>query len=451
MFGLALRSLRHRAGGFVASFLAMFLGATMVMAFGSMYDTAAGDVPAASRETLMTMASVVGGWGLLLVVFAVVSTLTLSVRQRAGEMALLKSVGATPAQIGRLIVGETALIALAAGALAIVPAVLGGGALLEMLKSSGQVDESVGFSFGAISVPMGLGITLVASTVAALIAVRRATRVRVTESLADAATGQPKMTKKRIVAAVLFTLLGLDLAIVTATVMRGSGSDAMSTAGQACIYASVGMALLGPVVIRLVVRLMAWPLERFGGATGHLAVSNLRQRTGQLASALTPIVLFTAIGTGTLYMQSTENAAMAAAGLAKTADQKGIETLNFVVIGMIVLFTAIMLVNTLVAATTNRRREFGQQRLAGATPKQVLGMVAVEGAVLTGTGVLLGTFASLFTILPYASNRLDSALPDGSPAIYAGVVVLAAALTLVTAHGAARRAIRTRAVEAVTA
>jgi putative ABC transport system permease protein len=319
-----------------------------------------------------------------------------------------------------------------------------------MLKSSGQVDGSVGYSFGAISVAMGFGITLVASTAAALIAVRRATRVRVTESLAEAATGQSKMSKKRIVGAVLFTLLGLDLAVVTATAMRGAGSDAMSTAGQASIYASIGMALLGPVVIRLVVRSVAGPLERLG-VTGHLAACNLRQRTGQLASALTPIVLFTAIGTGTLYMQSTENAAMAAAGLAKTTEQKNIETLNFVVIGMIVLFTAIMLVNTLVAATTYRRREFGQQRLAGATPKQVLGMVAVEGAVLTGTGVLLGTFASLFTILPYASNRLDSVLPEGSAWIYAGVVVLAAVLTLVTGHGAARRAIRPRAVEAVAA
>ena len=48
-----------------------------------------------SRKTLITIASVVGGWGLILVVFAVASTLTLSVRQRGAEMALLKNVGAT--------------------------------------------------------------------------------------------------------------------------------------------------------------------------------------------------------------------------------------------------------------------------------------------------------------------------------------------------------------------
>ena len=62
---------------------------------------------------------------------------------------------------------------------------------------------------------------------------------------------------------------------------------------------------------------------------------------------------------------------------------------------MIALFAAIMLVNTLIAATTYRRREFGQQRLAGATRGQVLRMVGVEGVVLAVTGVLFGALASL--------------------------------------------------------
>ena len=102
MLGLALSSLRYRPGGFVASFLAMFLGATILMAFASMLDTSTGDnVDAATEETLVNMATIVGGWGMLIVVFAVASTLTLSVRQRSTEMALLKSIGATPAQIGR--------------------------------------------------------------------------------------------------------------------------------------------------------------------------------------------------------------------------------------------------------------------------------------------------------------------------------------------------------------
>ncbi|MFG2002969.1 FtsX-like permease family protein [Spirillospora sp. NPDC048911] len=450
MAGLAFRTLRFRAGGFAAAFLSMFLGASILMTFGSMYDTALlGGASGTGRETMVTVASVVGGWGLLLVVFAVASTLTLSVRQRAEEIALLKSVGATPAQLRRMIVGEAAMLAVAAVALAVVPGALAGRGLLELLISTGQVDGDVSYVFGPLAVPMGLAITFVASVGAALIAVRRAARVRVTEALADAALDQGRMSKKRVAGAALFLLLGLDLAVVTATAMRGEGSDAMSTAGQADICVAIGLALIGPVILRRVVALLAGPVERLGGVTGHLAVCNLRQRTGQLAGALTPIVLFTAIATGTLYMQSTENAALEAAGLAKSVEQKNIETLNLVVIGMIVVFAAIMLVNTLLAATTYRGREFGQQRLAGSTRRQVLGMVALEGAVLTVTGVLLGTVASLFTILPYASVRLGSALPEGGPAVYTGVIVLSVLLTLGTALGAARRVTRTPAVAAV--
>ncbi|MFC6887197.1 MULTISPECIES: FtsX-like permease family protein [Actinomadura] len=448
---IAWHSLRRRAGAFVASFLAMFLGATILMAFASMLDTAsAGDATGEARNTLVTMATVVGGWGLLLVVFAVTSTLTLSVRQRGAEMALLKSVGATPGQLGRMIVGEAAGVAVVAALLAVPPAMLVGRGLLGLLHGTGQVPDGVGYAFGPVAPVMGLGITFASATAAALITARRATRVRVTESLAAAETDTVRMSRKRMVGAGLALALGLNLAVVTATVMRGKGSDAMATAGQADICAALGLALLAPVIIRWATGLLAVPLRALG-VTGELAISNLRRRTARMASIVTPITLFTGIGVGTLYLQHTENAAMDAAGLAKTAEQKSIETLNFVVIGMIVLFTAIMLVNTLVAATADRRREFGQQRLAGATPAQVLGTVALESAVLTVVGVACGTVASLFTILPFAIARTGSAAPDGGPGTYLAVVALAAVLTGATAYGAARKAIRPAAVDAVAA
>ncbi|TDC93820.1 FtsX-like permease family protein [Actinomadura sp. 7K507] len=449
MFGLAIRSLRKRTGAFAASFLAMFLGSAIIMAFASMQDTAeASGVTGPARETLTVMANVVGGWGLLLVVFAVASTMTLSVRQRAAEMALLKSVGATPAQLGRMIVGEAAGLALVAALLGIVPAMLIGRGLLGLLHDTGQVPADVGHSFGPIALTMGIGIMFVSATAAALISARRATRVRVTESMMEAATDTGKMSKKRIVFAVLFLLLALTEAVVTVTVMDGKGSDAMMTSGQADIFAAIGLALLAPAIMRRVTALVSGPIRLLGGATGDLAASVMRRRTGAMASAVTPIILFVGTAVGTLFLQATENAATEAAGLTKTAEQKNVETLNFVVIGMVVLFTAIMLVNTLIAATAHRRREFGQTRLAGATPRQVLATVALESVVLTVTGVLFGTVAAVFTIVPFGLARRDSLTPDGDVWTYLAVVALAAVLTGVTAYGATRRTIRVPAVEA---
>ncbi|QKW37729.1 FtsX-like permease family protein [Actinomadura sp. NAK00032] len=449
MFGLALRSLRKRTSAFTASFLAMFLGAIMIMAFASMLDTAeASGATGDARETLVTMATVVGGWGLLLVVFAVTSTLTLSVRQRATEIALLKSVGATPAQLARMIVGEAAGLALAAALLAVVPAIGAGRALLGLLHDTDQVPAGVGHHFGAAALSMGIGVTLVSAVAAALITARRAVRVRVAESMAAAAADDARLSKKRIVFAVLFLLLAVNEAVITVTVMDGKGSDAMATSGQADIFAGIGLALLAPAIMRRVAVLAAGPLRMLGGAAGDLAAATMRRRTCALASAVTPVVLFVGTAVGTLYLQATENAAMDASGLAKTAEQKSIETLNFVVIGMVVLFTAIMLVNTLVAATAHRRREFGQTRLAGATPRQLLGAVALESVVLTVTGVLLGTVAAVFTIVPFGLARRDSAVPDGDVRTYLAVAALAAVLTGVTAYGATRRTFRVPAVEA---
>jgi putative ABC transport system permease protein len=222
----------------------------------------------------------------------------------------------------------------------------------------------------------------------------------------------------------------------------------VQTAGQGSICAAIGFALLAPALVRRIATRLAGRVEATG-TSGYLAALNVRQRTQQMASALMPIILFTGIALGTLYMQSIENGAPAGTSGETVAGAKNVETLNFVIVGMIAVFAAIMLVNTLVAATTYRRQEFAQLRLAGSTPPQVRRMVALESLVLLATGVLFGTLAALFTVVPYNIARTDSVLPSGV-GIYVGVVAAAVVLTLAASLGAARRAVRTPAVEAVT-
>ncbi|MGC2998933.1 FtsX-like permease family protein, partial [Streptomyces sp. G35A] len=179
MFVLAMRSIRQRPGRFLATLLSAFLGAAIIMTFSSMHDTAGRPgVDPVSAETLRTAAGVVGGYGTLLVFFAVASTLTVNVRQRAAELELLRCSGATPAQLKRMVVGEAAAVALVGAALAIVPAMLGGRLLLEVFRDSGQVADSVGHSFGPIALTTGIGVTLLAAAGAAFLALRRAARGR---------------------------------------------------------------------------------------------------------------------------------------------------------------------------------------------------------------------------------------------------------------------------------
>ncbi|GGS81542.1 transporter [Planobispora rosea] len=453
MFVLALRSLSGRASGFLASFLAMFLGAVILMAFGSLFDTAGEPgVDPAAQEMLTTLAAVVGGWGLILVTFAVTSTLGLSVRQRAAEMALLRSIGATPRQITRMIVSEAAVLALAAAFLAIVPAGAAGRMLVAWLTGSGQISGDVHHQFGGFAIHLGFGVTIAAALVAATVGARRTARMSAAAAALDAATGEGRLSRRRIAAAGLLLFLGTDLAVVTATVMRGRDDfEPMATAGPASIWFSAGLALLAPALLRLTATRLTGPMERVGGVAGHLAGSNLAQRTGQLAPALMPVILFTGIATGTLYMLATDDAAGAAAGIVRTADHQHAQTTNLVVVGMILTFAAIMVVNTMVATTACRRREFGQQRLVGATSRQVLRMVAGESAVLAATGVAFGTVAALATVIPFSIARTGSIVPGGGPVPYLVVVVIAAAIALAGSLAATRRALRVPAIEAVAA
>ncbi|WP_106535324.1 FtsX-like permease family protein [Haloactinopolyspora alba] len=450
MIALAVSSLRHRKSTFVATFLSLFLGGTIVMAFAAMFDTGTADgVDSTTSEALVTMASVVGGWGLIIVAFAVVSTLTMSVRQRSSEMALLKNVGATPGQVSRLIVGETLAVAFAAALLAVAPAALTGKILLEILQETGQAGEQVGYVFGPVALSVGFAVTVLGAATAATVAARRTSRMRARDAVAAAALEQSGMSRKRKIAAWVFIALGVDLGVVTATVFNGEGVDAMQTAGQASIWFAIGLALLSPALLRMVTNVVGALLSRLG-AGGWMATQNMRQRVHQMGGALMPIILFTGIATGTLYMQSIENAAAPVANTVTTAEEaQTIETLNLVVVGMIALFAAVMVINTLVSATTYRRQEFGQQRLAGSTPQQVLRMVGAEGAVLASAGVLFGSIASIATVIPYSIARTDSVLPDVTVLLYVGIVSAAALLTLASSLGAARKTISTPAVEAV--
>jgi putative ABC transport system permease protein len=441
MIAVALRNLWHRPGGFVATFLSAFLGATLLMTFASMLDTAAGPgVDAASSESLSTTAGVAGGWCLVIVVFAVTSTLSLAVRQRAEQTALLRRVGATGPQLRRMIVGEAAAVALVASAVAVPFGLVLGRLLLTLMRDTGQVAAGVGYVFGAVALAAGFGVTLLGSIIAAVATARRTSRP------AGARAARPRA---RRIAGVLFLLAGANCAMLTATLMDGKGIDAMQTAGQAGIWASIGLALFAPELLRLVTAVLGAPVRLLGGVAGDLAVLGVRQRTRQLAGAVMPVVLFTGIATGTVYMQGIEDDA--SAGVVQPDYAQDIQTLNYVVVGMITVFVAVMLVNTLIAATAHRRREFAQQRLAGSTRGQLTAMVALEGLLVTVTGVLAGSAASLFTILPFGSARADRIWPDATPIAYGVIVAAAIALTTLAILGTTRRTVRGPAVEAIRA
>ncbi|MFC8716934.1 FtsX-like permease family protein [Kitasatospora sp. NPDC057198] len=113
------------------------------------------------------------------------------------------------------------------------------------------------------------------------------------------------------------------------------------------------------------------------------------------------------------------------------------------VLGLALLYTAIALAHTALTTTTDRRREFGLLRLAGATRARVLRLVATETLLVTAVGALLGTAATLTTLatMDAALHRAGAPVPLTLPwAALAGTALLCALVTVPCAALAALRA-----------
>jgi putative ABC transport system permease protein len=126
-------------------------------------------------------------------------------------------------------------------------------------------------------------------------------------------------------------------------------------------------------------------------------------------------------------------------------------SVSYLLAGMVLAYTVVSMVNTLVMATTRRRREFGLQRVTGSTRGQVLAMTAVEAALVAAIGVGLGTLLSAATLVPFSLVVGGSPVPSGPIGIYLGVAGAAGLVTMAATLVPVWFATRGRAMEAAVA
>ncbi len=587
----------------------------------------------ASGENLIVVAAVSGGLSVMVAMFVVASTLSLSTQQRQRELALMRAIGTSPRQLRRMVLGEAVVVGLLATAIAGLFGPVLGRWLFDRLVENGVAPAVLQFHQGWLPSVVGAGAAMLAVLIAAFVAGRRAGRIRPTEALAEAAVTRRWLTPLRVVFAVLCFGGGAALAIVTVAVM--TGPVAASTAGPAVILWAVGLAMITPGVTKVMTAILQWPMRAFGGINAKLAVLNTRAGIVRAAGAVTPIMLAVGIATANIYLQTTQqelsnqafvedvraDAVIGAAGgglspelvkqvqavpgvagaseyvtsnvfvespydftdegypaigltasgatattatkttagsldelsgaavalpdvLAKkfsvgvgdtlglklgdgtdvdvrvaavTSQRSGFESMllpadflaphttaglarqllvratpdvdaatltqrlreatsgqpvsvgdrdvlvaahakdqavgawvNYLMVGMIMAYTVISVVNTLVMATMRRRREFGLQRLTGSSRGQVLRMAGYEGGLVATIGIVLGTIVSAGAIVPFCLVATDSLLPMGSPLIYLTIIGIAAVLALVATLVPAWAATRGRPVDAAT-
>ena len=154
------------------------------------------------------------------------------------------------------------------------------------------------------------------------------------------------------------------------------------------------------------------------GVAGHLAAYNTRRRAHLLGGVLAPVIVLTAAATSVLMLVGTDDRTLARP--APTRTPQTINLLNNVVVGMIVLFAAVVVVNAFAAVVAHRegraapalaaRRHARAGRAAPCSPRP---------RIVAGVGVVLGLLASLATIVPFGIARHEGAGPR-RPALAAG-------------------------------
>ncbi|MFF4856943.1 FtsX-like permease family protein [Streptomyces rubiginosohelvolus] len=250
----------------------------------------------------------------------VASTFSYVVAQRRREFGLLRTAGATPGQIRRTVLAESVLIGVAASAAGTLLGAEGAPLLVRRMTEAGLAPSW--FALGDPSWPLHTafwtGVSV--ATAAALVSCHRAGRTAPTEALREAAVDSRVMPVSRWAAAVLVLLLGLGLPALALATDPGDLLGRKSYITRPMILI-VGCALLVPVLVRPVGRLLTWLPARLPGATGVLVRENTAAGVRRTAAVAAPVLITVALAaslTGTV--ATLEEARATEARTATTAD-----------------------------------------------------------------------------------------------------------------------------------
>ena len=236
---------------------------------------------------LQAILVVFGVVALLVGGFVIANTFTILVAQRTRELALLRALGASRAQVFRSVLLEAGVLGLLASTVGLVV-----GAYLATWINRGLREIGAELPTSslvvrpgtiALSFAMGVAVTLLAAVLPAL----RATRVPPLAALREVEIDRSDTSLGRVAAGVAVLLLGA-LACSAAWTEEGD-AGAIPRVGLGAVLVIVGSIVIGPLLAGRAVALPARGLHRLKGVTGRLAGQNAARnprRTSATGSAV---------------------------------------------------------------------------------------------------------------------------------------------------------------------
>lgn len=251
---------------------------------------------AVTHETTAALKKALGMLTTFLLVFALVAafvatfiianTFNILVTQRTRELALLRALGASRTQVTTSVVAEAGVVGAVASAVGIAAGIGIAAGLQAMIAASGWGLPSGPPQLLGRTVVVALATGMIATIASAVIPARRASRVAPVAAMSDSPAGEASSLRRRVAVGSATTALGAA-ALGYGLVARPADTLALVGAGAGAVF--VGVAMLSPLVVGPLARLIGSPLAATQGVSGRLAQHNAMRsprRTAATAAAL---------------------------------------------------------------------------------------------------------------------------------------------------------------------
>ena len=308
MLRMSWSTFRDRWPVFIGAVLTVSVGVALVQAsLLTLIAAASPSIPlglSATEETAMRdgltnatgLLGMMVGISVLVAFFIVGSTFSFTVAQRSRDFALLRLVGASPRQVGRLLLGEALLL----GSLGTILGVLLGIPVIRfeawMLTRMEFVPAGFSSDWHPWILAVSAGTGTVVAVIASLGASHRASRVRPLEALRNAGGADKVMSLSRWVIG-LIALAGAGALLVIGPTRVG---DPLEVSLPGLIVLIIALSALTPLVVPLIgglIGLVSGPLLR-QSPIYELAHANLRDGVRRSASTAAPIVILVGLVVG---------------------------------------------------------------------------------------------------------------------------------------------------------
>lgn len=294
---LALAGARAHRSSLTGTLLVLTLASGLLSATGVLVESgirsAAGNADGvAAGGGLSLLASSFAGTAIVIVALVVSATLTLALRQRRHEFALLGAIGATRPQVRALIRNEVAVVTLVAVALGSVPGLLLPRLLVPLLVDAGVVAADFEPTLTPLPILAAALFLVPTALMGARLAARETLRAPTTTALRESTVEPREVGRVRRVSAVVLAVAGLAVAF---TPLFVPGTIGAATAASSSYLLLGAAALAGPLLIQ-------WTFAHTARLRGRrpsarLASANIQGFARRLTAVVIPLALAVSLGT----------------------------------------------------------------------------------------------------------------------------------------------------------